>query len=153
MLSRTRRSHCVGKPINIVNLAKCSDSSSGSVLETMQCPARLTLKDDSKMLRRLFDRIMRALKGKRGFKKGFKDALGKKDVHSKIKLISVLFVFGYVISFEFVYKTCKIGKFATGKKTSGFLNIGKKHSTLGVFLNPIQMIYDKYLKYMKVRTQ
>lgn len=84
-----------------------------------------------RMPRRRFDRIERAIKDKGAFKEGQRDAFGKKGIDPKIKLIPVLRVFAFGMSFDTVHELCEIAESTTRKAFSSFIDIIKEGQPKG----------------------
>lgn len=79
-----------------------------------------------RMPRRLFERIELTLRGKGEFRADLKDATGKAGINPKMKIISVLRVLAYGMSFDAVDELCEIAESTARKSFFSFIDLMKK---------------------------
>lgn len=78
------------------------------------------------MPRRLFERIEQALWRRSEFRADLKDATGKAGINPKMKIISVLRVLAYGMSFDAVDELCEIAESTTRKAFFSFIDLMKE---------------------------
>ena len=87
-----------------------------------------------RMPRRLFQRIQRLMRGMGKFKDGLTDAVRKPGIKPKIKLIAVLLVLSYVMSFDAVDELCEVADSTTRISFPSFLTFSTRSLGRSIYM-------------------